>query len=84
MRLSWFSKHRLPFAVLAATLILTVYLMLATAQGTVQSNRMLVAIFRYGLAPGLVATYALRSSLVWLLAFSMLWCGFSLVGERGS
>lgn len=81
MRIVWLRRHRLPIAVLAATLVLSIYLALATTQGTIPAKTMMGAIFRYGLAPGMAATYALRASLVWLSVFSVLWSAILLSGE---
>jgi hypothetical protein len=75
-------RQRLPVAVFIGVVVLFVYLALARAEGVVVGGSMLRAIFSYAFAAGLAVSYALRSALVFLTAFSVAWLALSVLAVR--
>jgi hypothetical protein len=74
----WVKEDRMarlatPVSVLAATVMLFVYLALARADDLGAGGSMFRAVFDYGLAGNTIGAFAVRSILVYLAAFSVAW-----------
>ena len=73
MKKNSLAKFSTPTSVLAATVVLFVYLMVARADNLGAAGSMFRAVFDYGLSTSAIGTFVLRSALVYLVAFSVVW-----------